>query len=146
MTEAFPAADDPAPAAPSPHGSYSTPTGALAALEARLENEHIEINEDSGDVLVPSEAAPEVAPGPSAVDRFRCEPCGDVEPLKHGSSPVMPSAAEVEEHRTSGHIPYRSWCSECAMGRGLGEQRGRHEGRPHAIPVIGMDYWYITET
>ncbi len=81
-----------------------------------------------------------------ADDEFTCRPCDDIEPLKHGSSPIMPSATEVEEHRAAGHVQYRSWCSECVKGRGLGEQRGRHEGRPHTIPVIGIDYWYITET
>ena len=114
MTEAFPAADDPAPAGVIPHGSYNSPASALAAVEARLDNEHIEIDEDGGAAAaLPANVL--AASGPSAVDvgqdaddRFLCEPCGDVEPLKHGSSPVMPSAVEVEEHRTSGHILYRS--------------------------------------
>ena len=41
-------------------------------------------------------------------------------------------------------MPYRSWCDACARGRGLGEQRGRHAGRPHDIPRVGVDYWFIT--
>ncbi len=163
---------DPALASLSPHGSYSSPASAPAAVEARLDHEKIETDEDSGavaalhaDVPVASEAAPDTtspaapgAVGPGAQGRctadvsgdvgddFECRPCEDIEPLKHGSSPIMPSAAEVEEHRTAGHVQYRSWCSECVRGRGLGEQRGRHAGRPHSIPVIGIDYWYITET
>ena len=48
-----------------------------------------------------------------------------------------------EDHRKS-HLPYRSWRRECVMGRGLGEQRGAHEGREHTIPRVGVDYWYIT--
>ena len=55
----------------------------------------------------------------------------------------MPSASEVEEHRKT-HIPYRSWCPECVMGRGLGEQRRCHAHLHHAIPRVGIDYWYIT--
>ena len=58
-------------------------------------------------------------------------------------APTKPSDAEVEEHRIT-HVPYRCWCDECARGRGLGEQRGRHKGRRHEIPRIGVDYWYIT--
>ena len=58
-------------------------------------------------------------------------------------SPTMPSAAEVEEHRIT-HIPYRCWCRDCVMGRGLGEQRGRNTGRSHDVPRLGIDYWYIT--
>ncbi len=27
----------------------------------------------------------------------------------------------------------------------MGEQRGRHAGRAHEIPVVGIDYFYITE-
>ena len=63
--------------------------------------------------------------------------------LKVATSPVRPSAAEVEEHDIT-HIPYRSWCDACARGRGLGEQRGRHAGRVHEVPRVGIDYWYIT--
>ena len=43
----------------------------------------------------------------------------EVEPLRKATSPMMPSAAEVEEHRLT-HVPYRCWCPECCMGRGLG--------------------------
>ena len=67
----------------------------------------------------------------------------EVEPLRKTPSPVMPPAAEVEEHRLT-HTPYRSWCDECNRGRGLGEQRGAHKGRPHTIPIVGVDFWYIT--
>ena len=45
---------------------------------------------------------------------------------------------------TSRTPPYRSWCGSCVEGRGLGEQRGRHAGRVHEIPRVGVDYWYIT--
>ena len=67
----------------------------------------------------------------------------EVEPLRKAPSPAMPSAAEVEEHRLT-HVPYRCWCPECNMGRGLGEQRGTHAGRAHEIPIVGVDFWYIT--
>ena len=68
----------------------------------------------------------------------------EVEPLKIAPSPVRPSQADVAEHRVT-HCPYRSWCDECVEGRGLGEQRGRHAGRAHEIPLVGLDYFYITE-
>ena len=41
-------------------------------------------------------------------------------------------------------MPYRNWCPQCVAGRGLGEQRGRHTGRPHDVPRVGLDYWFIT--
>ena len=31
-----------------------------------------------------------------------------------------PSHRQVEEHRTQGHIPYRSWCRWCSLGGGRG--------------------------
>ena len=63
-------------------------------------------------------------------------------PLK-ANIPKSPTEDEVEEHRKS-HIPYRDWCPHCVQGRGLGERRGRHAGRHHDIPRVGIDYWYIT--
>ena len=69
---------------------------------------------------------------------------GEAEPLTTAPSPTMPSAAEVEEHRIT-HIPYRSWCRECVMGRGLGEKRGRHHQREHKIAIVGIDYFFITD-
>ena len=32
-------------------------------------------------------------------------------------SPELPSQAEIDEHNVS-HLPYRSWCRFCVMGRG----------------------------
>ena len=63
--------------------------------------------------------------------------------LKFPNIPVKPDDAEVEKHRKT-HWPYRSWCDSCNAGRGLGEQRGRGKGGPHDIPVIGIDYFFIT--
>ncbi len=88
------------------------------------------------------------------VDPFKCVPCGgygaieikneqETAKLKAASCPVRPSEAEVEDHRLT-HLPYRNWCPECVAGRGLGEQRGRHVGRDHEIPRVGIDYWFIT--
>ena len=62
--------------------------------------------------------------------------------MKAAPAPTKPSAADVEEHNIT-HTPYRSWCDSCVGGRGLGEQRGRHTGRAHEIPRVGIDYWYI---
>ena len=60
----------------------------------------------------------------------------DVEPLKSASSPTLPCPAEVERHRLT-HLPFRSWCWACIMGRGLGMMRGQHAGRLHNIATIG---------
>ena len=31
-------------------------------------------------------------------------------------NPILPNAAVVEDHRIS-HLPFRSWCKECVLGR-----------------------------
>ena len=67
----------------------------------------------------------------------------EVEPMRTAASPVLPPAADIEEHRMT-HMPYRPWCTECNQGRGLGEQRGAHVGQEHSIPLVGVDFWYIT--
>jgi hypothetical protein len=67
----------------------------------------------------------------------------DVEPMRKAPSPYLPSAAEIEEHRKT-HIPYRSWCTHCILGRALGEKRGTHAGREHTIPRIGIDYFFLS--
>ena len=73
------------------------------------------------------------------------EPVGDadVEQLKMVPDPGQPTEAEVEEHRTNGHIPYRSWCKWCAMGRGIGFPHNDSKTKA-SIPRIGIDYFYIT--
>ena len=43
----------------------------------------------------------------------------ECQPVKVSPSPMMPTAAEVEEHRIS-HIPFRNWCRECIEGKALG--------------------------
>ena len=67
----------------------------------------------------------------------------EVEPFRKAASPTLPSAADIEEHRIN-HTPCRSLCTGCNMGRGLGDQRGSHVGRAHEVPIVGVDFWYIT--
>ena len=62
--------------------------------------------------------------------------------MKAAPTPTKPSAADVEEHNIT-HTPCRSWCDSCVEGRGCGEQRGRHAGRAHEIPIVGIHYWHI---
>ena len=64
-----------------------------------------------------------------------------MEPLKKARNPRLPSAAEVAEHNVT-HIPYRDWCEFCNRGRGRGIPH-RH-GSESAIPVVGVDYLFIT--
>ena len=88
-------------------------------------------------------------PDDEADDELKRQNCGvepateEIEPIRIAKTPAKPDEATVAEHKKT-HIPYRSWCSECVEGRGLGEQRGRHAGRSHTIPRVGVDFWFIT--
>ena len=56
--------------------------------------------------------------------------------------PGDPTQAEIDEHNVD-HLPYRSWCECCVMGRGTGEQhRGGSESR---VPVIAFDYLFVSQ-
>ena len=84
--------------------------GALATLEDSLEEGEVHVEEESEE---------------------------DPPDLKHATDVSSPTADQVERHRVS-HLPYRSWCKQCVMGRGV--------GRPHAtttqtssVPIVGMD-------
>ena len=64
-------------------------------------------------------------------------------PVRVANSPETPSAKAFEEHREKGHIPHRDWCKFCIEGRGLTQQH--RPGEPSEIPVVGLDYFYITD-
>ena len=64
-------------------------------------------------------------------------------PLQAATSPQMQSAKAAEEHRSSGHIPFRDWCRFCIKGRGL-ENQHRPAAEDSSIPVVGLDYFFIT--
>ena len=60
-------------------------------------------------------------------------------------SPIMPTVSEIREHKTT-HLPYRSWCDECveAFAREWPHLSSDGSGA-RTIPVIHMDYAYLTE-
>ena len=43
-------------------------------------------------------------------------------------SPSNPIQSQDGDHRAEGHIPFRSWCSECVRARRAGEQHRRRSG------------------
>ncbi len=67
----------------------------------------------------------------------------EVEPVKVAADPGEPTDRQIEEHRMT-HIPFRSWCRWCVLGRGRGLQ---HRARPGSlIPIIGIDYYFLTSS
>ncbi len=71
------------------------------------------------------------------------EESDETEPLKMMPDPGQPTEKQLEEHRTCGHTPYRTWCKWCNMGRGRGHQH-RMRGATSIIARIGLDYFYMT--
>ena len=56
--------------------------------------------------------------------------------------PAQPTQSQIEDHRAFGHIPYRTWCSECVRARGTGEKHSkRRDGR--RMCVFSFDYLHL---
>ena len=56
--------------------------------------------------------------------------------------PKLPSKKEVEDHNLSGHMPYRSWCTFCVMGRGKAAPHYK-QTRADGLPELHMDYCFM---
>ena len=65
----------------------------------------------------------------------------EVEPVRMAADPGKPTDRQIEEHRAC-HLPYRSWCRWCVLGRGRGLQHRIRTGP--VIPIIGLDYFFLT--
>ena len=58
-------------------------------------------------------------------------------------TPKEPSEEERRQHRIT-HLPYKSWCTACVIGRGLAAQhRLVKDKEEQAEPVVQFDYGYI---
>ena len=66
------------------------------------------------------------------------------ETAKVARDPKMPSEAEVEAHRAAGHWPFRCWCVHCMAARGLGMPHRTPSHGSSEIPVISIDYFFLT--
>ena len=80
---------------------------------------------------------------PADVDEVCIEddPDEEVAPSKSLTNPSQPTAAELAKHRID-HLPYRSWCKWCVMGRGRGSPHVHHA--PSQVPRVGLGYFFIT--
>ncbi len=67
----------------------------------------------------------------------------ETERVKVGYDPKLPAAADIEDHRTAGHMDFRSWCIHCAKTRGLGAPHRTPEGE-RKIAVLSLDYFFLT--
>eukprot|EP00973_Karenia_brevis_P083236 11541025-Karenia_brevis.AAC.1 len=70
----------------------------------------------------------------------------DVRPMKGETTPKTPTAEEYRVHRLT-HLPYRSWCPHCVRGKKKNPPQKTNknkERRGRSIPVIALDYMYMT--
>ncbi len=60
-------------------------------------------------------------------------------------NPVLPSEKQVEEHYASNHVPYRSWCKACVMGKGVNSAHFRTDKEEEqAVSTVSIDYAFMT--
>ena len=92
---------------------------------------------DEGSTRIPAPLEDSLEEGEVHVEEESEE---DAAEPKHATDIKSPSADQVEQHRVS-HYPYRPWCKQCVMGRGV--------GRPHAtsttessVPIVRMGCFY----
>lgn len=58
--------------------------------------------------------------------------------------PGQPTQKLLDDHRVD-HLPFRSWCPECVVGRATGEQHVVRKD-PEQIATFSMDYLYRTKS
>ena len=119
----------------------ASPSAAAADGSADQENH----GEDDGNTFGESRVAlPGEAGEPADAEVIDWDAEGETVKVAH--DPKLPSDAEVEAHRAAGHWPFRRWCIHCVAARGLGMQhRTKSSGsREREIPVISIDYFFLT--
>ena len=56
--------------------------------------------------------------------------------------PRQPSQQEKEEHQMT-HLPFRSWCRHCIMGRGREEDCRKSMEEERQVPEVHLDYMFM---
>ena len=57
--------------------------------------------------------------------------------------PRLPSRKEVDDHHLAAHLPYRSWCAFCVMGKGKAAPHYK-QTREDGLPEIHLDYCFMS--
>ena len=91
------------------------------------------------DVLNTEASSEDVAEGEEVLIRDEIDE--EVDPIKMAPDPGKPTERQIEEHRRI-HLPFRSWCRWCVLGRGRGIQHRARLGS--IIPIVGIDYFFLT--
>ena len=74
----------------------------------------------------------------------------DVEATEEGieaklmSKPIEPTQEEIDKHMAT-HIPFRSWCPHCVMGKAKNNKPQKRKESSSEVPVISKDYMFMGE-
>ena len=84
----------------------------------------------------------EQVPVHSGTNPWACPPCDNERIPKRLSSPIKPSAEDVDRHNCT-HLPYRNWCPVCVKAKGREDDHRRgahHEEDASGLPIVSLDY------
>merc|ERR1712026_315488 len=59
-------------------------------------------------------------------------------------SPPKASEQERDQHESTGHMAYRSWCGPCVQGRGRGDIHPRKDHSDDTVAVLSWDYGFLS--
>ena len=98
--------------------------------------------------------APEARADPAegAVDEAMEEAIEEVEESvrpKLVKAPEDPTQEEIDEHETTGHVIYRSWCRHCIAGRAIGQPhrtRSEEQKARSLVPTVALDYAFMSRS
>ena len=66
------------------------------------------------------------------------------EDAKGAIIPTRPTKEEYDRHPLK-HWPYREWCPFCVKGRGMSNLHQSRKGEVSTVPVVSMDYMFMSE-
>ena len=82
-------------------------------------------------------------------DSMVCKPCFEEaeERIKVQTKQllVQPTAEEIELHEVA-HVPFRSWCKFCIMGKGVASAHHIGASTDSLVPIIIVDYAFMGST
>ena len=91
----------------------------------------------------------------ATAEEYSCRPCGEEvhpqqqqevaeeTPSKALAAPVQPTEQIIEDHRASGHLPFRNWCSACVRGRGRSYSHIQRDKSEEVVTTISIDYGFF---
>ena len=64
--------------------------------------------------------------------------------VRVGRKPDEPTEQEMEEHFARNHVPFRSWCKHCIMGRAMNSPHYTMKDKSSdSITTVSLDYAYM---